>query len=508
MPNEEAPPLNLSLRFLREGEGVTQGTLAERLGCSETALIDLEKGRTTASPERVSQILGILGLKPKAVGWMSDAVRKVRAHGRRRGRADDPAGEAREEIQGMIAGAVEAFEIFLQSGIDRLFRELDVLEARRQAPLLWNRLRRLPHARRLLLVREKEEFHNWALCVRVADESLKAAADVAAKAVELAELGLEIARRVRGGQEWRWRTEGWARFHLGNALRVANGPKAADELAQAKKLWADGAPGDPGLLNESRVLGLEASLLRAQRRLPEALELLNDALKIDQWGETRNLLLNRATVLHVMGDFEASIEALRAAAPLLDERREPWLLFALRFDWIVNLTLLSRPAEAAPLLTDLRALAERLQNELGSIKLRWLEGRLAAGFGREDEALAALEDARRAFSARALPYNLALVNLDLALLHLERGRTAQVRELAVQMLRIFPAQGVYRETLAALRLFHEAAMSGAVTAELVRELIRYVHRAQHDSKLHFEPAVVGARKGGPAPPKAPARKAV
>jgi tetratricopeptide (TPR) repeat protein len=166
---------------------------------------------------------------------------------------------------------------------------------------------------------------------------------------------------------------------------------------------------------------------------------------------------------------------------------------------------LSRPVEAVPLLTDLRASAERLQSQLGSIRLRWLEGRVAAGLGRAEEALAALEEARRAFATHGLSYDLALVNLDLALLHLERGRSAEVRELARQMLEIFPSQGVYRETLAALRLFHAATASGSATVELLRELIRYVHRAQHDPTLHFEPEEVATEKAGPAPPRSPAR---
>jgi hypothetical protein len=89
-------------------------------------------------------------------------------------------------------------------------------------------------------------------------------------------------------------------------------PKAEEEIARAKKLWKDGAPGDPGLLNEARVLGLEASLLRARRRLPEALKLVADALEIDRWGEAPNLLLDKARVLELAGDCEAS----RAATPV------------------------------------------------------------------------------------------------------------------------------------------------------------------------------------------------
>jgi hypothetical protein len=55
------------------------------------------------------------------------------------------------------------------------------------------------------------------------------------------------------------------------------------------------------------------------------------------------------------------------------------------------------------------------------------------------------------------------------------------------MLPIFRSQEVEREALAALRLFCEAARRKTATVELARRVVRFLHRAQHDPELRFEP---------------------
>ena len=54
------------------------------------------------------------------------------------------------------------------------------------------------------------------------------------------------------------------------------------------------------------------------------------------------------------------------------------------------------------------------------------------------------------------------------------------------MLRIFEAQGVHREALAALRLFCEAAQSEEATAGLARRVMEYLNRARLNPELRFE----------------------
>jgi hypothetical protein len=80
----------------------------------------------------------------------------------------------------------------------------------------------------------------------------------------------------------------------------------------------------------------------------------------------------------------------------------------------------------------------------------------------------------------------ALVSLELAALHAEAGRTAEVKELAREMVAIFKAQKVHREALAAVLVFRRAAVRERVTADLAREVASFLSRARHTPGLRFE----------------------
>ena len=239
-------------------------------------------------------------------------------------------------------------------------------------------------------------------------------------------------------------------------------------------------------MNEAWLPGLEATLRRDQRRLPEALTQINRALALDGGEIKTQILLAKSGILEMMGDPEGSTVLLREAAPLVDARREPRLAFGLRFNLLVNFCRLGQIAEAEIRLPEVRVLAERLGEELDLTRVVWLEGKIAIGLGRAAEAYAAFQQVRKEFTARELAYDGALVSLELALLLLEQGRAAEVHNLASEMLWIFRAQGVHREALAALQLFCDAVRREEATAELARRVVLYLYRAQHDPELRFE----------------------
>ena len=85
-----------------------------------------------------------------------------------------------------------------------------------------------------------------------------------------------------------------------------------------------------------------------------------------------------------------------------------------------------------------------------------------------------------------MAYDAALVSLELAVLLIENGQTAEVRELAEGIAEIFRARDVHRETLAALAVFQAAVAIDAATADLVRDLAAYLTRARLDPELRFE----------------------
>src|SRR6185369_12768057 len=129
---------------------------------------------------------------------------------------------------------------------------------------------RTPEERRLL-VEESREFQSWALCERVAEESVARAANHPREALGLAELALAIAHRVPGSPAWRWRLAGFCRGHVSNAWHALEDlPAAEAELTRAWTLWKAGASGDSGLLDGAWLPWFEANLRRDQRRFAEA----------------------------------------------------------------------------------------------------------------------------------------------------------------------------------------------------------------------------------------------
>jgi len=106
--------------------------------------------------------------------------------------------------------------------------------------------------------------------------------------------------------------------------------------------------------------------------------------------------------------------------------------------------------------------------------------------GKKEKAISALTWVREEFASRGIAYDVALSTLELAVLYLEEGWTAKVKELARQMAPIFKAQGVHREALAALQLFRDAAERETATAELARRVVDYLCRARHNPGLKFE----------------------
>ena len=373
-----------------------------------------------------------------------------------------------------------------RSSLSLLTLEGEALQARQGAELLWDRLKRRAPAERRALVNRGLRFRTWALCERVAAESIRKAPNHPREALELAELALLIAERLPGERTWALRLQGYAWAHVSNARRVCNDLNGAeDAMVRARRFWEAGAAGDPGFLNQAWLPGLEAVLRRGQRRFPEALKRIDEALALDP-GELRGeILLTKSAIFQILADPEGSAAALSEAAPLIDPVRQPRNAFGLRFNLLVDLCHLERFEEAEPRLPEVRALAERLGEELDLTRVVWLEGKVTAGLGRLAEARGAFEQVRRVFGRRELTFDYALVSLELAVLLLEQEHTAEVRMLAEEMLRIFRTQKIEREALAALHLFCDAARRETATVDLARQLVRFLHRAQHDPGLRF-----------------------
>ena len=486
MPRTIPPNLSIVLSFLRLGQGWSQADLGEAAGVSPNLLNDYERGRKTLTRERLEYLVAFMGLPAETIDDTLACLESNRAASRPPGESADRFIRSRQGVQSLAVRFGKLATDFVRSGLTMLTVEGEALHARQRAEFLWDRLKRRSLAERRMLVEDTAKYRGWALCEKVAAESVAAAPNHPRQALELAELALLIADRIPGEASWRSRLQGYAWAHASNARRVCNDlPGAEEALACAWKLWEAGDPGDLGLLDEAWLPGFEAVLRRDQRRFPEALKRIEEALALDDGEHRGQILLAKSGILEALGDSEASTVALSEAEPLIDTFREPRIAFGLRFNLLVDLCKLGRAMEAEPKLREVRVLAERLGEALDLVRVVWLEGKVSANLGRPVEARMAFEQVRREFKTRGLAYDYALASLELAVLLLKQGDTHEVRKLAHEMLWIFGAQGVHREALAALRLFCEAAAQEAATADLVCRLLEYLFRAQYDPELRF-----------------------
>lgn len=463
--------LGLALAALRAALGLDQADVARAASLPPSSVSEYEGGKTKPSSKTLERILREgMDLRPNAleaaIGW----VRWVQSA---RSSSDfQPLAEAATQL-GLTAHG-------LTQGVGGLFvpsRPCNEPETT-SPPALWERLRRYGADERRAIVQESTEFWSPALCELLCEESVRVAADRPRRAQELAELALEIAALVQVDERGRVLLLGTIWAFLGNARRVqGNLPAADDAFSRSAELRRAGSNG-AAQPNEARLLDLEASLRRGQRRLPEALELLDRALALSNGArDTVRILIKKAKTLEEMGDYEGTFEALRQAEPLLStEQEDSRLLFCLRFNLLEILCLMGRFPEVEPLMPEVRAMAERLGNELDLVRLRWMEAKLWAGLGNLEEALEALRWVGSEFATRGIAYDAALVTLEAAALLADEGRTQEVKQLARETAPIFKAQGVGREALATLRLFCQAAEAERLTGALARHLLDELRR--------------------------------
>jgi hypothetical protein len=278
--------------------------------------------------------------------------------------------------------------------------------------------------------------------------------------------------------------QGFCWAYAGNSRRVATDFDGSGEaFTRAWTLWRAGTAFDSELLPEWRLLSLEASLRRAQLRFSDALDLLARARNASRGNTvgTARILLNESNVFEHMGDSKSALKVLREAASFVEAAGDPDLLLALRFNTVDNLGHLEEWKAAAELLLEVRELVTRQGGEMNRLRLVWLESRIAAGLEWPEEAKAGLDYVRLRFKELELPYEAALVSLELAILWLQGGRNREVALIAVEMKWIFDAKKIQRESLAALKLFCDAAEQEAATIELARRVIADLEKAERSA---------------------------
>jgi hypothetical protein len=257
---------------------------------------------------------------------------------------------------------------------------------------------------------------------------------------------------------------------VGNARRVADDPAGAEsDLARALARAEEGT-GDPALL--ARLMDLTASLLTDQRRFGDAARLLDGVYRLhERQGDAHaagRALISKGVSTGYALDLEQAIRLLARGLARIDAARDPELVLSAVHSLIAFLVDGGRFAEAERLVAIARPLYTAHGDRLLALKVRWVEGKIAAGSADDDRAEESFCAVRAGFEQAGLPYDAALVSLDLAAIWLRRGRTAEIRRLVDETVAVFRARHIRREAIGAMLVLREAIEKDRATLALLR----------------------------------------
>jgi len=366
----------------------------------------------------------------------------------------------------------------LQQEVGHWDERVAVLEGP-QASELFAALRDLPFDEQLSLVVDDEAFQIWGVCQLLLKESLEAALEDAGRAVNFAELGVRVAYTLGDAYDPNWVLDLRARAYayLGNGQRVLGELRSAETaFREAESLLARSMTGND--LVTAEVIQLKSSLRRAQRRLPDSMELVERALTIyrdnSDFQGVGEVLLKKAKILEELGDVEGAIASLREAVEIVDPRSRLGLYA--RHNLVLCLSQAGRYQEADRFLPEVREAFAESGKPLDLLRLRWTEGKLSLGMGRLQEAEESFRQVQGEFLARGMGYDAALVSLDLAILFAQEHRTEDLKRLAAQILQVFESRDVHREAVATLILFQSACEEERLSADLATQLATVLQR--------------------------------
>jgi hypothetical protein len=188
------------------------------------------------------------------------------------------------------------------------------------------------------------------------------------------------------------------------------------------------------------------------------------------------------------GTPERGLPLLYQALDLIDPQQEPRLLLCVWHNLIDDLAESGRAMEARRLFLKARTLYPQFPEAVTQNRRTWVAGKIARGLGQEKEAETLFLTARRSFVVEEIPYEVALVSLDLAALYAKQGRMEELKRLAAEMLPVFSSRQIHREALAALTFWRQAVEAETAHEEigqLVAGVAAFLKRARYDPELRF-----------------------
>jgi tetratricopeptide (TPR) repeat protein len=338
----------------------------------------------------------------------------------------------------------------------------------------------------------EQEFWTAPLCLRLLERSRAQRHGEPQSMLELAKLARMAADRLDPQELGRaetvdLRSRAWA--EMANAYRVNDDlPQAEAALAWAMELHSEGTS-SPLLL--ARLADLASSLLCDQRHFAAAIRMLDHAHDLyRQEGETHEagrVLLMKGLYTGYAGDPEQGLRLLVQGLDTIDRPRDQRLVFQTLHNILLFRVETGDLRRATRQIDLMGPLYDKYGGPLELIKLRGIEGKIAAGLGDYERAAELFTGVRRDLDAFGLGYQAALISLDLAAVYLRLGRKADVRALIQEMVATFRSVGVEREANAALLMLSDAAERDQTTLELLSLVSAVLQRLQRGPGLLVRP---------------------
>jgi tetratricopeptide (TPR) repeat protein len=345
------------------------------------------------------------------------------------------------------------------------------------------------------VIRAGQRYQLLGLAEHLCEESRKAGFRDPVRALELAELAIAVAEKLDPrlySAKIAFEQQAMGHACRGNALRIAGDLLASEHAFQECLLLVEKGPiASPP---HYEILSLLGSLRIDQCQYREARRVLRRALQGFQGFtgyevDAAKVLIQLANVEAYDGRPREAIEIFEHAVAILQEADEPRLLAWVHHNISYCMVEAGEALEALARYEQGRSLyEEHFREPYHRLRRRWLEGRIYAGLGDFDLARDALEEVRQTAAERELPYDLAMVSLELAIVYLRRQEPARVQDLAEEMTLVFLSQDLHRHALGAMYLFRQAARTQTATIGLLEEIVTYLRRARNNPFLRFEPS--------------------
>jgi len=309
---------------------------------------------------------------------------------------------------------------------------------------------------------------------------------------EMLELLQAAARAVSGIPGWRYgerlhfdlQARVWG--ELGNGYRVNERYQESDAAFRTARSLLDQGTGE--LIIQAHLYDMESSLRRAQRRVDEALSLLDQACRIYRQLGDRHLagrtLMRKGTCLLYAQRPREAVRWLRRAISLLDSTRDPELSATASHNLLDALIETGKFREAGQELLKNGLRLKFAEDPLNLNRIRWVEAKILVGRGRLADAEQVFCEVRDGFRKFGLTYDAALCGMDLALVRVKQGK--DVHDLAVELHSESQAHGVNPEAVQALKIFELLGRHKAVTVPRVERLRDFLVQLQHSPRLRLD----------------------